>query len=131
MQAWDFATPEARDGIRFSWNVWPSQKLEAAKCMVPLGCLYTPLKAIEGMPRPLEYDPIRCLGCSAALNPYVQVDYQSKLWTCCFCQTRNNFPPHYRDNITEQNLPAELIPQYTSVEYELQVTSFFGTRKYL
>jgi len=88
--------------------------------MVPLGCLYTPLKQIEGMPRPLEYDPIRCLGCSAVLNPFVQVDYQSKLWTCSFCQTRNNFPPHYRDNITEQNLPAELIPQYTSVEYELQ-----------
>jgi protein transport protein SEC23 len=33
---------------------------------------------------------------------------------------RNKFPPHYAENITETNLPAELIPQYTTVEYELQ-----------
>jgi protein transport protein SEC23 len=32
---------------------------------------------------------------------------------------RNNFPPHYAENITETNLPAELIPQFTTVEYEL------------
>jgi protein transport protein SEC23 len=34
--------------------------------------------------------------------------------------SRNNFPPHYAENISEVNLPAELIPQYTTVEYELQ-----------
>jgi len=34
--------------------------------------------------------------------------------------TRNHFPPHYAENITETNLPAELIPQYTTCEYELQ-----------
>lgn len=28
-------------------------------------------------------------------------------------------PPHYAENITEQNLPAELIPQYVTCEYEL------------
>jgi len=33
--------------------------------------------------------------------------------------TRNQFPPHYAENITESNLPAELIPQYTTIEYEL------------
>jgi protein transport protein SEC23 len=32
---------------------------------------------------------------------------------------RNHFPPHYAENITETNLPAELIPQFTTVEYEL------------
>lgn len=32
---------------------------------------------------------------------------------------RNHFPPHYAENITEHNLPAELIPQYTTLEYEL------------
>jgi protein transport protein SEC23 len=47
------------------------------------------------------------------------VDYQSKLWTCPFCLTRNHFPPHYADRISEQNLPAELIPAYTTLEYEL------------
>lgn len=34
--------------------------------------------------------------------------------------SRNHFPPHYAENITETNLPAELIPQFTTVEYELQ-----------
>lgn len=34
--------------------------------------------------------------------------------------TRNHFPPHYAENISEVNLPAELIPQYTTIEYELQ-----------
>lgn len=54
------------------------------------------------------------------LNPYCQVDFRSKLWVCPFCLTRNHFPPHYSDNITETNLPAELIPQYATCEYELQ-----------
>jgi len=34
---------------------------------------------------------------------------------------RNHFPPHYAENISEQNLPVELFQQYTTVEYELQV----------
>jgi protein transport protein SEC23 len=34
--------------------------------------------------------------------------------------TRNHFPPHYAENISETNLPAELIPQFTTLEYELQ-----------
>lgn len=44
----------------------------------------------------------------------------TKLWTCPFCITRNHFPPHYAENISETNLPAELVPQFTTVEYELQ-----------
>jgi len=34
--------------------------------------------------------------------------------------TRNHFPPNYAENITEVNLPAELLPQFSTVEYELQ-----------
>ena len=33
-------------------------------------CRYTPLKKIDHMPGALGYDPIRCNGCSAVLNPY-------------------------------------------------------------
>jgi hypothetical protein len=47
------------------------------------------------------------------------VDFLSKQWTCPFCLTRNIFPPHYAENITETNLPAELIPQFTTLEYQL------------
>jgi len=35
---------EDRDGVRLTWNVWPSSKVEATKMIVPLGCLYQPLK---------------------------------------------------------------------------------------
>jgi len=110
---------EERDGVRLSWNVWPSSRLEATRIVIPIGALYTPLKPI-GNPPPLVYDPIRCNGCGALLNPYCQVDFRTKLWTCPFCLGRNHFPPHYAENITDTNLPAELIPQFTTVEYELQ-----------
>ena len=113
---------EERDGVRLSWNVWPSSRLEATRIVVPIGALYTPLKPI-GNPPPLVYDPIRCNGCGALLNPYCQLDFRTKLWTCPFCLGRNHFPPHYAENITETNLPAELIPQFTTVEYELQQRS--------
>ena len=110
------AAQEERDGVRLSWNVWPSSRLEATRIVVPIGALYTPLKPIANPP-PLVYDPIRCNGCGALLNPYCQVDFRTKLWTCPFCLGRNHFPPHYAENITESNLPAELIPQFTTVEY--------------
>eukprot|EP00294_Goniomonas_avonlea_P013357 CAMPEP_0114556282 /NCGR_PEP_ID=MMETSP0114-20121206/9212_1 /TAXON_ID=31324 /ORGANISM="Goniomonas sp, Strain m" /LENGTH=677 /DNA_ID=CAMNT_0001741489 /DNA_START=307 /DNA_END=2340 /DNA_ORIENTATION=+ len=40
------------------------------------------------------------------------------MWVCPFCLQRNHFPHHYAD-ISENNLPAELIPQYTTIEYQL------------
>lgn len=49
-----------------------------------------------------------------------QIDFNTKLWACPFCTTRNHFPPHYAENISASSLPAELIPQFTTVEYELQ-----------
>lgn len=44
---------------------------------------------------------------------------------------RNHFPPHYAENITEVNLPGELIPQYTTVEYELQSQPIMGPPTFL
>eukprot|EP00744_Colponema_vietnamica_P001812 GILI01002954.1.p1 GENE.GILI01002954.1~~GILI01002954.1.p1 ORF type:complete len:758 (+),score=211.14 GILI01002954.1:172-2445(+) len=119
----DFHAIEARDGVRFSWNVWPSSRLEATRIIVPTGCMYTPLKEIEGIPT-VEYEPIRCKGqnCGSVLSPYCQIDFRGKLWTCPFCLQRNHFPPHYAENISETNLPAELIPNYTTIEYILPNT---------
>ncbi len=34
------------------------------------------------------------------------------------CYQRNQFPPQYME-ISETNLPAELIPQFTTIEYNL------------
>jgi protein transport protein SEC23 len=82
------------------------------------------------------YEPVTCkASCKAILNPYwyvsspshctpillisrSQIDVRGKLWICPFCLQRNPFPPHYKD-ISASNLPAELLPKYTTIEYTL------------
>ena len=49
-----------------------------------------------------------------------QIDFRAKLWTCPFCGQRNHFPPEYAQNISESSLPYEVMPAYTTVEYEIQ-----------
>ncbi|EOD30731.1 hypothetical protein EMIHUDRAFT_456489 [Emiliania huxleyi CCMP1516] len=49
----DFHDVEATDGVRFSWNVWPSSRLEATR--------------IVGT-------------CPAMLNPYCRIDFKAKIW---------------------------------------------------
>jgi protein transport protein SEC23 len=46
------------------------------------------------------------------------LEFKSKMWICPFCFQRNHFPQHYHE-ISEQQLPAELVPQYTTIEYAL------------
>nr|XP_023480091.1 protein transport protein Sec23A isoform X2 [Equus caballus] len=108
---------EERDGVRFSWNVWPSSRLEATRMVVPVAALFTPLKERPDLP-PIQYEPVLCsrTTCRAVLNPLCQVDYRAKLWACNFCYQRNQFPPTYA-GISEMNQPAELLPQFSSIEY--------------
>lgn len=133
---------EDRDGIRFTWNVWPSSRIEATRLVVPLGCLYQPIKERPDLP-PIQYDPVLCTrnNCRAILNPLCQVDYRAKLWVCNFCFQRNpvryefnihisycsvayqnnylfQFPPQYAA-ISEQHQPAELIPSFSTIEYTI------------
>ena len=44
-----FHVLEEQDAIRLSWNVWPNSRLEATKCVVPFGALYTPIKQLPNM----------------------------------------------------------------------------------
>ena len=122
-------------GVRLSWNVWPSSRIEATRTVVPISALYTPLKQRDDLP-PVLYEPVTCKPpCRAILNPYwyvsafvqfqrglislySQIDIRAKLWICPFCLSRNAFPPHYKD-ISSTNLPAELLPKYTTIEYTL------------
>jgi protein transport protein SEC23 len=64
----DFQKGEAMNGTRWSWNVLPSTTLEQSRMVIPIGCMYTPMKEISGMPV-LEYEPVACKTCKAALNP--------------------------------------------------------------
>lgn len=116
----DFAALEEADGVRLTWNIWPNSRLEATKCVIPFAALYTPNRKLPNMPV-LPYEPIPCKQCTALLNPYARVDYYSKVWICPFCMGRNHFPPHYQ-GIAENNLPAELYPNYTTIEYTLPRT---------
>ncbi|KAL7562489.1 hypothetical protein ACA910_008200 [Epithemia clementina (nom. ined.)] len=131
--AFDVTALEETTGTRLSFHCWPSSRLEATRSVAPFGALYTPLRKLPPQSAPtqaLPYDPIRC-ACHAVLNPYCEVDYRSKLWTCPFCLSRNPFPQHYAENITETNLPAELIPQFSTVEYTLQTIPNAGSPVFL
>ncbi|CAO2658834.1 Nn.00g065570.m01.CDS01 [Neocucurbitaria sp. VM-36] len=109
---------EDRDGIRLSWNTFPSSRMEASRLVVPIGALYTPLKEKTDTPL-LQYDPVACRPpCKAILNPFCQVDARARVWICPFCLQRNSLPPHYKD-ISEQQIPPELHASSTTIEYRL------------
>ncbi|KAM0749280.1 putative SEC23-component of COPII coat of ER-golgi vesicles [Meredithblackwellia eburnea MCA 4105] len=113
-----FEDIEDRDGIRLSWNVFAGSRIESTRTVVPIASLYTPLKDRPDLP-PVLYEPVTCKPpCRAILNPYCQIDVRGKLWICPFCLQRNAFPNHYKD-ISSNNLPAELLPKYTTIEYTL------------
>lgn len=112
----EFLDLEAQDGVRMPWNVIPGSKQELTTCVIPVSTIYTPLKSFPNIPV-LPYSPLRCRTCRSVLNPFSMVDYTAKIWICPFCFQRNHFPPGY-DSLSEDNLPAELFPQYTTIEYE-------------
>ncbi|KAG1804204.1 hypothetical protein EV424DRAFT_1580805 [Suillus variegatus] len=69
----NFEDVEERDGVRLSWNVWPSSRIEATRTVVPISALYTPLKQREDLP-PVLYETVTCKPpCRAILNPYWHV----------------------------------------------------------
>ncbi|WCJ27533.1 Sec23/Sec24 protein transport family protein [Euphorbia peplus] len=109
--------PEGIDGVRMTWNVWPRTKVEASKCVIPLAASISPIRHHPDIPT-LPYSPLRCKTCSAALNSFARVDFTAKIWICPFCFQRNHFPSHYA-MLSETHLPAELYPQYTTLQYIL------------
>ncbi|KAJ7535739.1 hypothetical protein O6H91_12G044100 [Diphasiastrum complanatum] len=111
----DFNELELSEGLRLAWNAWPSSRIEAARMVIPFGIMCTPLMSLSDVPV-LPYEPVLCKGCRAILNPYSRVDYQAKIWVCPFCHQRNYFPANYAE-ISDSNLPAELFPTYSTVEY--------------
>ncbi|XP_042516474.1 protein transport protein SEC23-like [Macadamia integrifolia] len=107
--------PEGVDGVRMTWGVWPLTKVEASKCVIPIAATISPIRPHPDIPT-LPYLPLRCKTCFGIVNPYCRVDFTAKIWICPFCFQRSHFPPHYA-MISETNVPAELYPQYTTVEY--------------
>lgn len=75
--AMDFSELEKREGVRLSWNAWPSSRIEATRVVLPFGAVCTPCRAMPEMPV-LPYGPVVCTECSAVLNPYCMMDYHQK-----------------------------------------------------
>lgn len=44
-----FAELEQNDAVRLSWNLWPNNRIEATKAVIPFGALYTPVKHLPHM----------------------------------------------------------------------------------
>lgn len=98
----DFLDVEDRDGIRFTWNLWPSSTKEAQSLGIPIACMYTPAK--ENVVT-THLDPSFCSKCKATLNPYwyvysqlwdcyslrSQYNVDTQTWSCPFCYTVNKF----------------------------------------
>ena len=118
----DFTELEHREGARLSWNAWPCSRIEATRVVLPIGALVTPGKDLGEHCPTMPNEPLVCEGCQAALNPYCAVDYHGKSWRCALCDGLNKLPRNY-EQISENHLPAELFPTYTSVEYTIATKS--------
>ncbi|KAK6790220.1 hypothetical protein RDI58_014020 [Solanum bulbocastanum] len=117
--ATEMAQPDAEgiDGVRMTWNAWPRTKVEASKCVIPIASSIHLIRPHPDLPT-LPYVPLRCKTCTAVLNPFARVDFQALIWICPFCFQRNHFPQHY-SGISETNVPGELYPQFTTIQYTL------------
>ncbi|MCQ2819938.1 MAG: Sec23/Sec24 zinc finger-containing protein [archaeon] len=114
----DILKEESQNGIRMSWNCLPTSMIDYQRYIVPCGMHYTPLKKTENL-QILEYDPLLCKNCKSVLAPTFNIDFRSKSWHCPFCDTNNMFPTIYANNISEENLPAELQEESSTIEYKL------------
>lgn len=113
----NFEDIETKEGVRLSWNVFPTTPSQEEALAIPIAALYTPTRSIEGLGQ-VEYKPVLCSQCQGILNPYSVVNYQNKTWLCPLCNVTNTLPKHYHA-VTEQHRPAELMEEYTTLEYQI------------
>eukprot|EP01062_Namystynia_karyoxenos_P078989 TRINITY_DN8238_c0_g1_i1.p1 TRINITY_DN8238_c0_g1~~TRINITY_DN8238_c0_g1_i1.p1 ORF type:complete len:1068 (+),score=322.94 TRINITY_DN8238_c0_g1_i1:97-3204(+) len=115
---------EERNGMRWSWHYYPNRKAGSSQgsaesfvppdMIVPYGCVYSPLKFLPEMPV-RDAAPLRCKNCGAVANSHCRVDYQSRFWTCPFCQGRTGFDP--QAHISPEHPLPEFVQDINTVEY--------------
>lgn len=98
---------------RWSWSLYPMNRIDGARMVAPLGCLYSPLGAACTQ---LNYAPTQCTVCGGVLNPYATLDPRTRTWSCPLCFTKNSLPPMHQQ-VNEYNLPPEMQPGSTTIEY--------------
>lgn len=72
---WDVHAAEDRDGVRFSWNCWPSTRLEATRIVVPIGAVYVFFCLFEPP----------CRSCFALLFRILHDFLGEYVCCCCLC----------------------------------------------
>ncbi|KPI87048.1 protein transport protein Sec23-like protein [Leptomonas seymouri] len=98
---------------RWSWSLYPMNRIDGARMVAPLGCLYSPLASPCTQ---LNYAPTQCTVCGGVLNPYANLDPRSRTWGCPLCLSKNSLPPQHQQ-ATEYNLPPEMQAASSTVEY--------------
>ncbi|KAG5464492.1 hypothetical protein LSCM1_00682 [Leishmania martiniquensis] len=107
----------ANTTTRWSWSLYTMNRIDSARMVAPLGCLYSPLGTSCTQ---LSYAPTQCTVCGGVLNPYATLDPRSRMWGCPLCLTKNTLPPHHQQ-ANEYNLPPEMQPSSTTVEFVARV----------
>ena len=115
----DILSADEHNGIKFVWNTLPGSRSDATKIVVPVGFHYNPLIKNENLSL-LEYEPLKCR-CGSIISPIFNFSAKAKVWECPFCRNKNTFPKSYSDFISEENLPAELFKENSTVEYKLNL----------
>jgi Sec23/Sec24 zinc finger len=118
-EAYDPALQEELDGISFSWNTWPTTRIEASRIIVPIGAIYTPLKVRGPELPPVEYPPVQCK-CKAILNPFCGIDINSKTWTC---QVSAPCRPRSLVVLSFTSAPPCVLFQHSAWEYAFGATA--------
>lgn len=114
----DIYQSEETDGVRMPWNVLPLNRNWADKIVLPVGVHYTPGKAIQDMEF-LGDQPVLCIGCKAALNPFSKLDMNTKSYLCPLCGARGSLPQSKIKYLMEYQTLPELAPTSTTIEYLL------------
>ena len=115
----DIFSSDEQNGIKFVWNTLPSTRSDATKIVVPVGFHYNPIIKNENLSL-LEYEPLKCR-CGSIISPLFNFSAKAKVWECPFCRNRNTFPKSYSDFMSDENLPAELFKENSTVEYKLNL----------
>ena len=115
----DIISHDEQNGIKFIWNTLPGSRADATKIVVPVGFHYNPIIKNDNLAL-LEYEPLKCR-CGSIISPLYNYSTKAKVWECPFCRNRNPFPKSYSEFISDENLPAELFKENSTVEYKLNL----------
>lgn len=121
MQA-EFEEYEDKTGLKFAFNIFPKTKSQESKCVIPISCLYQPLK-LKNDPVLINTYPIACTSCDAIINPFCIFDINSRQWSCSVCNRQNQLHPSLPNRPTEILDPSMLdveyvLPENQALQYE-------------